>query len=75
MLARKAIAKADSNLSHAERVAAETKLTQDADASYLEIGQAVTIAKSDVKSAVTWAKALSDEQKAAWQYYADQIAW
>lgn len=74
-LARRAIAQADSGLSAAERVAAETKLAQDANAELLETGQDVELAKSDVKAAIDWAKSLSDDAKAAWQPYADQVAW
>lgn len=75
VLARQAIEKSGSDLTDAERVAAETKLTQDAGAPYLDIGQDVTIKKSVVSAAVSWAKSLSSEQKSAWQYYADQVAW
>lgn len=74
-LARDVIARADNSLSAAERVAAETKLTQDAAAQYLEVGDRVSIDKTDVQAAVDWAKALSAEQKSAWQYYADMVAW
>lgn len=74
-LARDVIARADSSLSSAERVAAETKLTQDAGAQYLEVGDQISIDKSAVQDAVDWAKALSAEQKSAWQYYADMVAW
>ena len=74
-LARLAVADADSGLSTAERVAAETKLTQDAGAQMLEVGQSVELSKEAVNAAVEYAKNLSAEQKAAWQPYADLVAW
>ncbi len=75
VLARQAIAKTDSELTTAERVAAETCLTQNAGAPLLEIAEEVVIAKADVQAAVDWAKALSSSDKADWQYYADQVDW
>lgn len=74
-LARRAIASADSKLSHAERVAAETKLVNDANAEWLNEGQNLTVSKDAVRAAIDWAKSLSAEQKAVWQPYADMIAW
>lgn len=74
-LARRSIAAMDGSLSTAERVAAETKLAQDADAAYLEVGQAVRLDKETIAAAIDWAKNLSAEQKAAWQPYADLVAW
>jgi hypothetical protein len=74
-LARKAIADYDASLTHAERVAAETKLVAGSGTGHLAIGHVVTMQKSAVASAVSWAKNLSASEKAAWQYYADQIAW
>lgn len=75
VLARRAVEKASPGMSIAQRVAAETKLAQEASAQYLDVGQEVTIKKSAVEAAVSWAKSLSAEQKSAWQYYADQVAW
>lgn len=75
VLARQAIAQTDSDMTNAERVAAETLLTQDAGAPYLDIGQEVNIQKDAVEKAISWAKSLSSEQKSAWQFYADQVAW
>ena len=74
-LARAAIAKTDNTLTHAERVAAETKMTQDAGVPYLEIAERITINKSVVNEAIAWAKSLTPDQQAAWQPYADMIAW
>lgn len=74
-LARRAVASTDSKLTTAERVAAETKLTTDAGAEMLAIGQGVTLSKDTVRAAVDWAKSLSSEEKAAWQPYADLVAW
>lgn len=74
-LARQAVTATDDSLTPAERVAAETKLTQDAGADYLAAGQEVSLSKSTVKAAVAWARGLSAEQKAAWQPYADLVAW
>lgn len=74
-LARRAIAASGDNLSSAERVAAETKLTQDAGVQSLVAGQEITLSKSAVDAAIKWAQNLSADQKAAWQPYADMVAW
>lgn len=74
-LARQAVTATNAELSPVERIAAETKLAQDAGAEMLAAGQEVTLAKSTVKAAVEWAQSLSDEQKAAWQPYADMVVW
>ncbi len=73
VLARQAVAVLASGLSPAERVAAETKLTQDAGEPYLEIGQVVEFDQATVQAAVDWAKNLSQAEKAAWQPYADLV--
>lgn len=59
-----------SNLSQAQIIFAETNLTQAAGSPQLEIGQKITIKKSDVKSIVDKAKKLSAADQAAWQQYA-----
>lgn len=73
LMARKAVqdySKSNkSNLSQAQILFAETTLTQKAGSPYLEVGQAVSLKKADVKSAVDQAKKLTDAQKAAWQQY------
>lgn len=74
-LARRAVTSVASGLTPAERVAAETKLAQDAGAEWLNAGQDLSLTKDAVRKAVDWAKGLSDEQKAAWQPYADLVAW
>lgn len=74
-MARRAVASVDGNLSPAERVAAETKLTQDAGGEWLNAGQDLSLTKDTVRAAVDWAKGLSDGEKAAWQPYADLVAW
>lgn len=74
-VARRAVSAIDSKLTTAERVAAETKLTTDAQAELLAIGQGVTLSKDTVRGAVDWAKSLSSEEKAVWQPYADLVAW
>lgn len=74
-LARRAIASTDSELSTAERIAAETRLTQEAGAENLDVAQQLSLEKSDVAEAIEWAEGLSAEEKAAWQYYADMVAW
>lgn len=74
-LARRAVASIDGSLSPAERVAAETKLTQDAGGEWLGVGQELSLTKATVREAVDWAKNLGVEQKAAWQPYADLVAW
>lgn len=74
-VARRAVASSDSALTPAERVAAETKITTDANAELLAVGQDVELSKDTVRAAVEWAKGLSAEEKAAWQPYADLVAW
>lgn len=74
-LARRAVAGIGGSLTPAERVAAETKLTTDAGADWLNVGQSVVLDKATVRAAVDWAKGLSSEEKAAWQPYADLVAW
>lgn len=74
-LARRSVAAINNELSPAERIAAETKLTQDAGAQYLDAGQEVIISKKDVEVAIKWAQNLSDEHKAAWKPYADLVDW
>lgn len=74
-IARQAIASLESDLTSAERVAAETKLATEAASSWLDVGQNVTLEKDTVRVAIDWAKALSDGQKVAWQPYADSVAW
>lgn len=60
-------------LSPAQRVAAETFLIEKSGSPMLEIGQVITISAEDVKSAVDMAQSLSDDELAAWDYFADQI--
>jgi hypothetical protein len=74
-VARQAIASMDSELNPAERVAAETKIVSDAGAEWLNAGQSLVLSKETVRSAVDWAKSLSDDEKAAWQPYANLVAW
>ncbi len=74
-LARRAITSVDSKLSKAERVAAETKLAQDAGSAELVAGQDYKLTTKTVKAAIEWAKGLSAADKAAWQPWADMIAW
>lgn len=74
-MARRAIASADDSLTTAQRVAAETKLAQDAGAEWLNLGQELSLTKENINAAVEWAKGLTDEQQAAWQPYADLVAW
>ena len=74
-LARRSVAKLDAKLTLAERVAAETKLSEEAGMPSLEIGQRVSLKKDDISAALKWAKGLTAEEKAAWQYYADQVSW
>lgn len=74
-LARRAVASVDSKLTTAERVAAETKLSQDAGGEWLNAGQDLALTKEKVRAAVDWAKGLSEQDKAAWQPWADLVAW
>ena len=77
VLARKAVqayAKdAGTNVSRAQIIAAETFLTQDANAPLLEIGQNVTLDKSVVSKAVKSAQALTSSELAAWQVYVPYV--
>lgn len=74
-VARRAVAKVDSSLNPAQRVAAETRLVSQAGGDLLEVGQKLNLSKSDVDSAVKWAKGLSSAEQAAWKPYADLVAW
>lgn len=62
-------------LSTAQRVAVETYLTQSAGAPLLEVGQQLSLSRSNVQQAVERAQQLSAEEQAAWQPYADTVAW
>ena len=62
-------------LSPAQRVAAETYLTQAVGAPLLDVAQSVTIAGESVKDAVEKAQSLSDDELAAWDIFADQVDW
>ncbi|MCA9338229.1 hypothetical protein KC949_01610 [Candidatus Saccharibacteria bacterium] len=57
----------------AQAVAAETFLTQDANAPELEVGQKVTVNKADVANAVKKAQALSADEQAAWEVYVPYV--
>lgn len=72
-LARQAVAALAGDATTVERVAAETKLAQDAGAPLLEIGQQVELSKSTIQAAIDWAVALNDAEKNAWQPYADMV--
>lgn len=74
-IARHAVASIGGDLTAAERVAAETKLVTDINAGWLSTGQKVSFDKDTVNAAVDWSKGLTDDQKAAWQPYADLVAW
>lgn len=58
------------SLTSAQRVAAESSLVAAAGAPELAIGQVVTFATSDIKSAITTATQLPATDLAAWQQYA-----
>ncbi len=77
VLARKAVQAygkdADKNISRAQIVAAETFLTTEAGSPMLEVGQKVTLDKSDVASAVKKAQALTSAELAAWQVYVPYV--
>lgn len=59
------------SLSEAQIIAAETWLTQEAGSPELNEGQEVALGSGSINSAVEKALALSDEQEALWQPYAD----
>jgi hypothetical protein len=60
-------------LSGAQIVFVETNVTIEAGSPELNVGEEVSINKSTVESWVNKAKELTDEQKANWQVYADQV--
>ena len=62
-------------LSNAQRVAAETYLSQQANAPQLTINQQLTIEIQAVAESVKRAQSLNAIEQAAWQPYADTIAW
>ncbi|UTX51093.1 hypothetical protein KI440_02715 [Candidatus Saccharibacteria bacterium TM7i] len=63
------------SLSPAQRVAAETFLTQKAGAPLLSQAQRVTISADDVKAAVDQAQSLTNDELAVWDVFADQVDW
>lgn len=73
MVARQVVAALGGELSPAQRVAAETKLTQDAGEPFLEVGQVVELDKEVVQATIDWAGSLSPAEEAAWQPYADMV--
>lgn len=77
VLARKAVQTYglvnDVRLSLAEILAAEAKLTLDANQPYLNEGQAVAINQADVKAAMDHAQGLSDEEEAVWATYVPYV--
>lgn len=77
VLARHAVAQyskdAGVEVTPAQAVAAETFLTQDANAPELEVGQKVTVNKADVANAVKKAQALSADEQAAWEVYVPYV--
>lgn len=78
LLARKAVQtygkKFDIKLSLAGIIFAETNLTRLAGSPQLAIGQQVEIDEAQVKDWAERALALSDEEEAAWDYYAQLVA-
>lgn len=59
----------DVNLSLAEIIAAETRLTKNAGDPMLEIGQKVSFKQADVQAAVEYAQGLSDSAEDLWATY------
>lgn len=78
LLARHAVSKTLQNqnrsLTPAQKIAAETFLTSAAGFPLLSVGQVVTIAHSDLQSALDKAAGLNAQQQAAWQAYAVHVA-
>jgi uncharacterized protein YyaL (SSP411 family) len=76
-LARKAIQtyglETETNLSGAQIVFAETKLTQEAGSILLNKGQSVSIEKSTVQKWVEEAQKLSEADQKAWDFYAQFV--
>lgn len=60
-------------LSHAQVIAAETTLTQQAGAPVLDVDQTVTLKNADVKKAVDGAKNLDAASLAAWEAYVPYV--
>lgn len=77
LMARKAVQDYNksnkSNLSQAQIIYAETNLTQSAGSPYLEVGQSVSIKKSDVQKWVDSAKKLSNADQSAWGQYVSSV--
>lgn len=77
LLARKAVQSYTKTLSmnipKARIIAAETILTQNAGSPELEVGQKVTLKKSDISKAVQKTKTLSPEELAAWETYVPYV--
>ncbi len=72
-MARKAIQSHSSDLSEARIVYAETVLARNAGSPELNIGQSVTIKKTDISAVVEKAKNLSSSQVAAWNVYVSRV--
>jgi hypothetical protein len=74
LMARKAVQtyglKNKVTLSRAKIIAAETHLTQDAGSPYLDIGEAIQVKETTVKSWVDKVQKLSPTEEAAWAVYA-----
>lgn len=63
------------SLSPAQAVAAETEITAQAGSPALEVDQQVTVSPEVVKTAVEKAANMTADEQAAWQPYADLVAW
>lgn len=73
-LARQAVQDADSSLSKAQVIAAETFLTQNAGEPAVNVDQAVLIKQADLDKAIKKAKGLSKADIAAWKTYVPYVA-
>lgn len=73
LLARQAVAALGADLSAAQRVAAETKIAQDAGSPSLEIGQVVEFDEAKLRAAIDWASTVVGADEAAWQAYVDLV--
>lgn len=77
VLARKAIAQkltqSNTTLNAAQKAAAESFLTDNAQSPAVNVGDVVTIKAADITAAMKQAGALSPDQQSMWQSYADSI--
>ena len=63
------------DLTHAQRAAAEARVSLEAGQPEVDAGQVITVATDALQQAVSAAQKLDSTQQVIWQPYADSIAW